>query len=282
MIQEIIRASIEQKLNNNTANKKFVVGSYAYLKREDKHFVYNVKQGYRLIEKNFIPTMITFTADYSALPNQINGVATIGVEFLVKSDYQEDLDTDLLALDQVVSKIVGNYEDLVDNSTTYHTVWNMDALLPAGLTNPINGNYYTRIQTNIYVEFSDTNLFGNAYRYYLDNKLLTLYDGDVSRVNEENYPHKQGDYEAKGGLTTSQWTATLICYVDSAVETIVDGISSGTYDMEKVYTYKETKNGADLHTFPVKITSMTRKIVLGEKQYMSFSLIKSDELILAP
>jgi hypothetical protein len=277
MIQEIIRASIEQKLNNNTANKKFVVGSYAYLQDKDQHFVYNVKQGYRLIEKNFISTIITFTADYSALPNQINGVATIGVEFLVKSDYQEDLDTDLLALDQVVSKIVGNYEDLVDNSTTYHTVWNMDALLPAGLTNPINGNYYTRIQTNIYVEFSDTNLFGNAYRYYLDNELLTLYDGGVNRENEENYPHKQGDYESKGGNTSSQWSATLICYVDSAVDTIVDGISSGTYDMEKVYTYKEAKNGADLHTFPVKITSISRPILLGEKQFVSISLIKSDQ-----
>ncbi|MCK9319496.1 hypothetical protein [Methanoculleus sp.] len=277
MIQEVIRTSIENKLNDNTKNKKFVVGSYAYLEDKDQHFVYNIKQGYKLIEANYIPTMITFSASYQALPEQINGVATIGVEFLVKSDYQQELETDLETLDEFIPKIVGNYEDLVDNATTYHTVWNMDALLPAGITSPVNGNYYTRIQTTIYVEFSDTNLFGNAYRYYLDSNLLTLYDGGVSRENEENYPHKQGDYEAKGGLTTSQWNATLVCYVDDNVATIIEGISSNTYDMEQKYTYKETKNGSDLHTFAVKIQSMSRPILLGEKQYVSISLIKSDE-----
>lgn len=279
MIQEVIRASIEYKLNDNTSNKKFIVGSYAYLEDKDQHFVYSIKRGYRLIETDYIPSIMSFSATYSALPNQINGIATINMEFLIKSDYQEQFDDGLIALNEIVSKIVGNYEDLVDGATTYHTVWNMDALTPAGITNPINGNYFTRIQTVIYIEFSDSNLFGNAYRYYLDDQLLTLYDGGVNRENEENYPHKQGDYEAKGGLTTSQWTATLICYVDSAVETIVDGISSGTYDMEKVYTYKEAKNGSDLHTFPVKITSISRPILLGEKQYVSISLIKSDESI---
>ena len=277
MIQEVIRTSIENKLNDNTNNKKFVVGSYAYLEDKDQHFVYNIKQGYKLIETNYIPTMITFSASYQALPEQINGVATIGVEFLVKSDYQQELETDLETLDEFIPKIIGNYEDLVDNATTYHTVWNMDALLPAGITSPVNGNYYTRIQTTIYVEFSDTNLFGNAYRYYLDGKLLTLYDGNINRENEENYPHRLGDTEAEGGIDTSQWSATLITYVDSNIETIVDGISSNSYDMEKVYTYAEYKNGSSLHTFPVKISSLTRAIKLGEKQYVSIGLIKSDQ-----
>jgi hypothetical protein len=277
VIQEVIRSSIETKLNNNTASKSFVVGSYAYLEDKGQHFVYNIKQSYRLIEKNFIPAMMTFTADFAAIPNQINGIATIGMEFLIQSDYQDDLETDLSALNEIVSKVIGNYEDLVDGSTTYHTVWNMDALIPAGLTSPINGNYYLRVQTNIYIEFSDTNIFGNAYRYYLDNKLLSLYDGDVIRNNEENYPHKQGDNEAKGGNTTSQWSATLISYVDSNVQDISDSISSNSYDMEKVYTYTEKFNGTTLHTFPVKITNITRKILLGEKQFLLISLIKSDE-----
>ena len=277
MIQEVIRNSIETKLNNNTANKSFIVGSYAYLEDKGQHFVYNIKQGYRLIETNYIPSMMTFTADFAAIPNQINGNATINIEFLIASNYQEDLETDLSALNEIVSKVVGNYEDLVDNSTTYHTVWNMDALIPVGLTSPINGNYYLRVQTVIYVEFSDTNIFGNAYRYYLDNKLLSLYDGDVIRNNEENYPHKQGDSEAKGGNTTSQWSATLITYVDTNVKDICDVISSNSYDMEKVYTYTEKFNGTTLHTFPVKITNITRKILLGEKQFLLISLIKSDE-----
>jgi len=277
MIQEVIRNSIETKLNNNTANKSFIVGSYAYLEDKGQHFVYNIKQGYRLIETNYIPAMMTFTADFAAIPGQINGNATINIEFLIASNYQEDLETDLSALNEIVSKVVGNYEDLVDGSTTYHTVWNMDALIPVGLTSPINGNYYLRVQTVIYVEFSDTNIFGNAYRYYLDNNLLSLYDGDVVRTNEENYPHKQGDNEAKGGNTTSQWSATFISYVDSNVQDISDVISSNSYDMEKVYTYTEKFNGTTLHTFPVKITTITRKILLGEKQYILITLIKSDE-----
>ena len=282
MIQEVIREAIETKLNNNTVNKSFVVGSYAYLEDKDQHFVYNVKTGYKLIETEYIPTMISFTADYQAMPNQINGNASIMVEFLLKSDYQQDLTSDLEALDEFVPKIIGNYEDLTDGSTTYHTVWNMDALMPAGITNPINGNYYTRIQTTIYVEFSDTNLFGNAYRYYIDDELLAIYNGSVTRENEENYPHRQGDYEAKGGLTTSQWSATFTCYLDSVIATIAESISSNTYDMEKTYTYKEMKNGSLLHTFAVKIQSISRPILLGEKQFVTVSLIKSDEDIVAP
>ena len=277
MIQEVIRAALETKLNNNTLNKKFVLGSYAYLEDKDEHNVYNIKTGYTLIETNFVPSMMTFVADFEALPSQINGKATIGIDFLLKSDYKEGLESDLNALNEIVAKIVGNFEDLVDNTTTFHTVWNMDALIPAGLTSPINGNYYTRIQTTVYIEFSDSNIFGNAYRYYLDNVLLTLYDGTVGRENEEEYPHLQGDYESKGGIKTSQWTAILVSYVNTALQTICDGISSGTYDMEKIYTYTEKFNGTTKHTFPVKISSISRPIALGEKQFISISLIKSDQ-----
>lgn len=279
MIQEVIRQAIETKLNNNTYNKKFIVGSYAYLEDKKEHFVYNIKLGYKLIENTFISTMISFSADFSAIPDQINGTATINVEFLLNGDRQELLSDDLNALNEVVSKIIGNYEDLVDNSTTFHTVWNMDALNPSGIAGPINGKYYTRIQTIIYVDFSDTNYFGNAYRYYLNGSLLSLYDGDVNRTNEENYPHLLGDKEAKGGNTTSQWSATFISYLDNNLKSISDSISSDTYDMEQVYTYAEYFNGALLHTFPVKIGSITRKILLGEKQYLSITLIKSDESV---
>lgn len=277
MIQEVIRAALETKLNNNTLNKKFILGSYAYLEDKDQHFVYNIKIGYKLIETNYIPSMMNFVADFEALPGQINGKATIGLEFFIKSDTQEELETDLGALNQIVAKIVGNYEDIVDNTTTYHTVWNMDALIPAGITSPVNGNYYTRIQTTVYVEFSDSNIFGNAYRYYIDNSLLTLYDGSVNRENEEEYPHAQGDYESKGGIKTSQWSATFVSYVNTALQTICDSISSGTYDMEKIYTYTEKFNGTEKHTFPVKITSISRPIALGEKQFITISLIKSDQ-----
>ena len=67
MLYELLRQTLETKLNTNTLNKKFVVGSYAYLEDKDKHYVYNVKVGYKLIEKEYIPAMLRF-ADYDALP----------------------------------------------------------------------------------------------------------------------------------------------------------------------------------------------------------------------
>lgn len=277
MIQEVIRSSIESKLNDNTYDKVFIVGSYAYLGDKDATFLYSIKSNYTLIETSYIPVMMTFVADYAALPGQINGIATIALDFLINSRNEENQELDLNAMNEIVSKVVGNYEDLVDGTTTFHTVWNMDALTPAGVTEPINGVYYTVIKTNVYIEFSDSNLFGNAYRYYLDGKALNLYDGNINRENEENYPHRLGEYEAEGGIDTSQWTGLLVSYVDSNLESIVDGISSNTYDMEKVYTYSEYKNGTLLHTFPVKISSLNRPIKKGEKQYVSIGLIKSDQ-----
>ncbi len=256
---------------------RFEVGSYVYLEDKEQDFIYTIRNGYKLIEKYFIPVMMDFTADYEPIPATLNGYATISLTFLLNADTQEIFDSQLLATEQLVSKLVGNHQTLTDGLKTYNSVWNMDALLPAGQTKPINGVYYTQISTNVYVDFSDTFYFGNSYKYYLDSKLLLLYDGDVARTNEENYPHKQGDYEAKGGLTTSQWSATLISYLDSNLQTICDSISSGTYDMEKVYTYAEYFNGTLKHTFPVKITAINRKILLGEKQYLSISLIKSDK-----
>lgn len=277
MLQEMFRANIETKLNDNTYNKKFILGSYAYQKDTDTDYIYSIKNGYTVISTDYIPCMMSFTADFQAIPDEINGNATIGLEFLVKSDLNADLINDIDSINEILSKIIGNYESVVDGTTTYKTVWSMDALAPGGLTEPINGTYYTRIVTSVYIDFSDTNVFGNAYRYYIDGVLLTPYDGLVNRENEENYPHKQGDYESKGGLTTSQWSLTLVSYVNTGVKTICDSISSGTYDMEKVYTYLEKYDGATLHTFPVKITSISRPIVLGEKQFISISLIKSDE-----
>ena len=242
MISEAIRSLIETKLNNNTASKVFVVGSYAYLEDKDEHFVYDLRNGYRTIETNFITCMIEFSADYSAIPSQINGLASITANFLVKAETQKLFDTDLATLDEFVSKIVGNHETITDGSTTYNSVWNMDAFMPAGDTKLINGNYYTQITTNIYVDFSDTNKYGNYYTTKLNGKDITAYDGSVNRDNEENYPHLQGNYEAKGGNKTSQWTTTLVSYLDTDLETIFEGISSDTYNMETVYTYAEYKN----------------------------------------
>ena len=283
MIQEKIRSLIEEKLNNNTNSKKFVVGSYAYIEDEDKYFVYNVRNGYTLVESNFIAVMLNFSGDYQAIPNQINGNAEIGVEFYIEAENKEKLDNDLDSLDQVLEKIVGNHEFFTDGSKTYESVWTMDIPIPAGVTPPMNGSYYTRVDTTIYVSFSDTNRFGNSYRTYLDDNHIVIYDGNENRENEENDPHRFNDYESLGGNDESTWSSTFTAYVDDYLETeFVDTIGSNTYEMNKVYTYtekkmnKSTQEWATINTFPVIVKSISKPKLLGEKLYVTITLIKSD------
>lgn len=278
MIQEEFRASIESKLNDNTDNKKFIVGSYVYKDNTDEHFVYSVRNGYKLISTDYIFCMMRFVADFKPIPNQINGNANINLQFLIKADTDEQVQEDIATVNQVVSKIVANYENIVDGSTTYKTVWNMSAIIPAGLTErPYNGNYYIIVQTTIYITFSDSIELGNAYTYFLDSIQLKGYDGHLDRNNTESYPHLRGDYEAKGNNEDSAWKATFVVYVDSSIKTIIDSISSETYNMNTIYQYTEKYNGTTLHTFPVRINSISKPVVLGEFLYATITLIKSDK-----
>ncbi|MCK9576751.1 MAG: InlB B-repeat-containing protein [Clostridia bacterium] len=279
MIQEAIRSLIESKLNDNTVGKEFIVGSYAYLEDKGKEFVYNVKNGYKLIETNFIPSMMVFTCDYKAIPLQINGNASISITFLLSAETQADMQTDLDTLDEFVSKIIGNNEDIVDGTKTYHSVWNMSALIPAGLTDPINGVRYIQVQTTVYVGFSDTNHFGNEYEYRLNDVRIYPYDVNNSRNNEENNPHRLGDYESKGGNSTSVWTSTLTVLVSDFISSLVDMFSSNTYDMEKVYNYNEiTPTNQVGVTFAVKIQSAVYQPNLGELVLATITFFKSDDV----
>jgi hypothetical protein len=227
--------------------------------------------------------MIDFSGNYQAIPDQINGNATIGVQFLLEAEEKEKLDNDLSALDEVLSKIIGNHEMIVDGSITYESVWTMDIPIPAGVTSPMNGVYYTRVDTTISISFSDTNRFGNSYRYYLDDNLIVGYDGQDSRENTENAPHLYDAFEAKGGNDESVWSLTLTAYIDSYLETeFADTIASETYNMHKVYTFKEKKYNkatglyTTINTFPVQVRSVSKPILLGEKSYITISLFKSD------
>ena len=283
MIQESIRQLIEDKLNNNTQDKKFIVGSYAYIEDEDRHFIYNVKSGYKLIEKNYIPTMIEFSGDFQALPNQINGDAEISVEFLIEAEEKEKLDSDLDVLSELLPKVIGNYELFTSDGKTFESVWTMSIPLPAGVTPPLNGLYFTRVRTTISISFSDTNRFGNAYKYYLDDNHITIYDGSDNRENEENAPHKFNDFESLGGNDESTWSQTLTTYVNDYIETeFADEIGSNTYNMNKVYTYKEKKLDKDtntwvtLNTFNVVVRSVSKPILLGEKLFVTMNIIKTD------
>ena len=281
MIQEVIRSNIESKLNNNTQNLVFVVGSYAYLDNSEsnyKDFIYNVRNGYRQIETDYIPVMMEFIADYEPIPNQINGMATINLTFLVQSETleQANFNLKLSAMNELVSKVVGNSEDLVDGSDTYHSVWNMNAIVVAGSTQPLNGKYYTQFQTTVYIDFSDTIHYSNEYNNIsLDGHTLIVIDGNETRDNQEIYPHVYGTKEAKGSNETSSWNASITVLVDDWVETnILNKISSETYDMNETFTFAETLGGA--HTFDVFLKEIRRPVVYGEKQIVSFVMLKTD------
>lgn len=281
MIQETIRALIESKLNDNTADKQFIVGSYAYLTDLEKHFIYNIRRNYTLIEKNFIPVMMSYSSTFQPIPGQINGSANMTLEFLIRAEDQTELDTDLATLDEFVEKIVGTYELLTGG---YNSVWNMDGLVPLGLTEvPINGDYYLRISTNVYVDFSDTNQYGNQYEYYLNDQQIRPYDIKVERMNEEDLPHNLGNAEAKGGNKTSTWMATMTLYVDDYVSRLVDSFSNGDYDMDAVHKYTEdSPTRATPLDISVRINSAVYTPNLGEKVMATIVVYKADEDYVEP
>jgi len=275
MIQERIRSLIETKLNDNTLNKDFTVGSYAYLEDKKRDYIYSINNGYKLIDTNYIPVMMEFTCEYQAIPSQINGFATIPLTFLLKAETQEDLESDLSVLDEFVSKIIANSETIADGSKTYNSVWNIMGLIPAGDTRPINGTYYTQIQTTVYVDFSDTNYYGNQYIYHLNGSQVMPTDRSLGRDNEEDLPHAKGSYESKGLNKSSAVTFTLEFYVNSTISAIVDLLDSETYNMNTVYQLSITTPTRAKTDYSVMIKGAQVSTDLGEKATISITFYKS-------
>lgn len=282
LISEVIRNAIETKLNNNTQGQVFRVGSYAYLEDKKADFIYTIRNGYTLIENNYIPVLMEFTANYEPIPSTLSGFATITLTFLLNSDIQSVFDNQLLATEEIVAKLVGNTEVLTDGAKSYQSVWNIDALLPAGQTRPLNGNYYTQIATTVYVDFSDTYYYGNRYTYKLGisssaMNIIKPYVGSLTRENTENYPHRIDDGEARGGNEESSWSAEITVYVNSFIETnFLNALSSNTYDMNSKFYYQELVDGIVKNEFWVHAKTINKPILLGERQYITLALFKSD------
>ena len=283
MLQEAFRSNIESKLNNNTLNKEFRVGQFVRLDDQSDLFVYDIRGGYELISTDFIPVMMTMTSTYQAIPKQINGLATISLQFLVQANDKAQTDLTISSMDEIVSKVVGNFESIVDGTTTYKTVWNMDALFPTGSLELINGVYYTPITTTIYIDFSDTNSYGNEYEYYINETQIVPYSVNIQRSNEEDLPHILGETEAKGGMKTSQWTATVTVYIDDFISEIIDEFSTPEYDMDTDYKFSEV---TPTRSTPLDITARIQSAVynpeLGVKTFATITFVKSDGTYIEP
>ena len=272
MLQEVLRANIEAKLNNNTQVEEFIVGQYAKTDASDDEFIYNVKNGYRLIEKTYIPTMMVFSAEYKAIPDSITGFATITLNFLVGDD--DDRTDKLNAMEEIITKIVANNESVGDGSTTYNTIWNMDAITPSGLI-LANGRYFIQLNTTIYIEFSNTFYFGNQWSFYLESVRIYPYSASTERKIELASPHILGEKEATSLSETAIWSGTHAFWVNSALSTLIDTLNS-TYDMSIIRTLKivSPTNSTGI-TLNVIVDGSKANYDLGEKATLTLTFVKS-------
>lgn len=283
MISEKIREIFETKLNDNTVSQKFRVGSYAQLNDDKRDYIYNIRDTYKLIKKEYISCIIEPNIDYEPIENALTGYATISVNFLLNATDNDIFKKQLSATEEVLEKIIGNYQVISDDGVTYDSVWTMDGLLPNGQTRPLNGTIYSQIGTTLYVNFSKVYKMGNRYEYYLsangtDYHRIYPFDGKEERQNTENNPHRLTDYESKGGNEESAWVAEFPINVDDFIEdNFLYDLSSETYDLEKVFWYKEVMGDKTPHIFKVVATLIGKPYVLGDIQTIDIKLIKSDQ-----
>lgn len=279
MLSEAIREEIETRLNNNTQGKVYQVGAYSYNEDTQKDFIFTVKNGYTEVDVNFIPVFITPATTYQPIVGQINGNFTIGLEALILAENTATMQTDVETTDELISKIVADpFSDIVDGAKTYHTAWNMEGLVASSGLFSLNGNLYFKLSTTIYIEFSDTNNFGNQFVYYLNDRRIKPFIVKVTRDNEENNPHLLGETEAKGGNATSVWTADMTFYVSDFISSVVDTLSSAAYNMEEVYLFKEvTPTKPEGEEFYVKLKNGNYSVDMGTKATVNMIFYKSDD-----
>jgi len=278
MLQEVIRANIEAKLNNNTQSAVFVLGQYAKKDDEEFDYVFNIDNGYKLVEHTYIPGMMRFTAEYRAIPSSITGLASIPISFLVATDSEQSLK--LEALEELISKVVGNSESVVDGSTTYNTVWNMEAITPEGGLQLLNGDYYIQLNTTIYIEFSNTFYFGNQWQYWLTGGNFSTatriypYSSKKERNMELQTPQILGEVEAKSLAESATWSATLVLWVNSGLSALLDSLN-GSYNPETAYTLLiKTPTNASGYSATVIIQSFSETNDLGERATASITFMK--------
>jgi uncharacterized repeat protein (TIGR02543 family) len=282
MLQEVIRANIETKLNANTVplvssasnNPYFVLGQYFHDDTENKDFIYSIENGYKTIEPTYVPCAMIFNAPYRPLFGTLTGSATINIDFMIAVD--TDFDAKISALDQFVTMVVGKNEDIVDGGSTYHTVWNMSSMTPNPRVMRFNGTEFVIITTTVYIEFSDTYHYGNEYTIAFDENDINFPSFKSERGIEEDLPHILGASEAKGGAKTNARTFSLTCYVDDTMSAVLDAWETA-YNQDTVHqlTYDSPTLTTPLD-ISVIIKSYVYTIEKGEIVSVTITFIISD------
>ena len=238
MLQEKIRSTIETMLNDNTKLVQFVVGQYAKKDDTQGDFIYNIKNGYKLLSKTYVPSMMVFNASYTPIVLTKTGYATITLDFFLPTT-NDTVDTDftdkMTALDEFVPKVVGVHKELVDGDVTYQSQWAMSAFTNPRPLEILNGIYFVAISTTVYIDFSDTIHYANEWEWYLNNTRIYPTLAKRSRTAEQENPQYLGTAEAVTANASNAWSCMKTIYVDNYISALLDVLNGVGYSQETVY-----------------------------------------------
>lgn len=285
MLSEIVRASIETKLNANlvalaesaTNHVPFTVGQYYKDLSSEKDFIFTIENGYKTIETSYVPVNMVFTAEYKPLKGTRTGSATAHLEMFVCVD--DNNATNRIEACNYLSEpdvVIGNSETLADGSTNYNTVWNMSAITDDGHIVAFNGHQYITLSCEVFIEFSDTYFFGNSYSISFDETAVNFISAKNERGCEEDLPQILGEIEQKGGIKTNARTFTLSAYLDDGLSDILDSWESA-FDQDEIHQISITTptSGTAIST-SVQVKSYVYNIEKGELVSASIEFVVSD------
>lgn len=285
MLQEVIRAYIETKLNGNTVsldesstnNIPFVVGQYYKDLSNERDFIYSIENGYKTIETVYVPVNMSFTAEYKPMKGTVTGSATAHLEMFICVDDNNAMKR-IEACNHLASPntIIGNSEIVADGTTNYNTVWNMSAILDDGHIVAFNGHQYITLSCDVFIEFSDTYHFGNEYTIGFDGSTVNFLSFKNERGCEEDLPQILGEIEQKGGIKTNGKTYTLSVYVDDTISDMLDDWDSA-FDQDEVHQISiSTPTTTSAMTFAVQVKSYVYTLEKGEFVAVSIEFVISD------
>lgn len=248
IIQEVIRAFIEEQLNENTYDLEFVVGKF--IMENDTEFVYNERVGQRLIKKDFIPVYLpSYSGEYVPLHTTESGNVDVPlIAYLLKED-NIDFENRVSALDEIIPKIVGRY----NTREAYSFVSTSTLVSPPSEHITINGKIYIALNFVVSFTFSDKYMLTNAIDYFLVEgeveEYLPFIEAREQRGVTDEAIQILGSTHARALVEENIFSTTLVVYepksiVDSPllcdlIDTLE--VSSG-YVQNKKYTIKKVKN----------------------------------------
>ena len=284
IIQEVIRAFLEEKLNENTYNLEFIVGKF--IMENDTEFVYNERVGQRLIKKDFIPIYLpSYNGDYVPLHTTESGNIDVPlIAYLIKEE-NLDFENRVNALSQVLPKLVGTY----NKRETYSFITTTSLLSPPSEHITINGKIYIALNFVVSFTFSDKYLLANAIDYYLvddeeNEEFIPYIEAREQRGVTDEAIQILGTTHAKSLIEENVFSTSLVVYEPKSIVTnpllcaLIDSLEdSNGYQQNKKYTLKKVKTrDTDVKTITREcvVVSYNTTMPRGDKNTLSLEFIE--------